>query len=64
MDFFHKAVDYKKVSKYGIWLARWTNSTKNFYDGGIPNVQMWQYSAKGKVSGIKTAVDLNLNIVH
>lgn len=64
MDFFHKAVDYKKVSKYGIWLARWTNSAKNFYDGGLPNVQMWQYSAKGKVSGIKTAVDLNLNIVH
>ncbi|MCI8957266.1 MAG: hypothetical protein HFG29_09895 [Eubacterium sp.] len=64
MDFFHKAVDYKKVSKYGIWLARWTNSTKNFNDGNIPNVQMWQYSAKGKVSGIKTAVDLNLNIVQ
>lgn len=64
MDFFHKAVDYKKVSKYGIWLARWTNSTKNFYDGGIPNVQMWQYSAKGKVNGIKTAVDLNLNVAH
>lgn len=64
MDFFHKAVDYKKVSKYGIWLARWTNSTKNFYDGRIPNVQMWQYSAKGKINGIKTAVDLNLNVAH
>lgn len=62
MDFFHKAVNYKKVSKYGVWLARWTNSTKNFYDGKIPNVQMWQYSAKGKINGISTAVDLNLNV--
>ena len=64
MDFFHKAVDYKKVSKYGVWLARWTNNTKKFYDGKIPNVQMWQYSATGKVSGIKAEVDLNLNITH
>lgn len=64
MDFLKKAVDYKKVSKYGIWLARWTFSTKNFYDGGIPNVQMWQYSDKGKINGIGSAVDLNLNILH
>lgn len=64
MDFLKKSVDYKKVSKYGIWLARWTFSTKNFYDGNIPNVQMWQYSDRGKVSGINSAVDLNLNIIR
>lgn len=64
MDFFKKAVDYKKVSKYGIWLARWTFNTKKFYDGNIPNVQMWQYSDKGKVSGISSRVDLDLNITH
>lgn len=64
MDFLKNSVDYKKVSKYGIWLARWTFSTKNFYDGNIPNVQMWQYSDRGKVSGINSAVDLNLNIIR
>lgn len=64
MDFLKKSVDYKKVSRYGIWLARWTFNTKNFYDGGIPNIQMWQYSDKGRINGISTAVDLNLNILQ
>lgn len=64
MQFFKKAVDYKTVSKYGIWLARWTYSTKNFYDGNIPNIQMWQYSDTGKIGGINSRVDLNLNIIY
>lgn len=64
MDFLKKSVNYKTVSKYGIWLARWTFNTKSFYDGNIPNVQMWQYSDRGKINGISSTVDLNLNIVH
>lgn len=64
MDFLRKSVNYKKVSKYGIWLARWTFNTKNFYDGNISNVQMWQYSDRGKINGISSTVDLNMNIVN
>ena len=64
MDFLKKSTNYKTISKYGVWIARWTYNTKNFSDGNIPNVQMWQYSDKGKISGINSRVDLNLNIVH
>lgn len=63
-DFFKNAVNYKKVSKYGIWLARWTNNSNSFNAGGIPNVQMWQYSDRGKVKGIGGRVDLNLEIIN
>ena len=64
LDFLKKSVNYKKVSKYGIWLARWTFRANNFSNGGIPNVQIWQYSDRGKVHGISTAVDLNLKIIQ
>lgn len=63
MDFLKYSVYYKKISDYGVWLARWTHNTKNFYDGGIPNVQMWQYSDRGTVRGINSRVDLNWNII-
>ena len=39
---------------YSIWLAHYT--TKTAYTG---NYQLWQYSAKGKVSGIDGYVDSN-----
>lgn len=64
LDFLKKSVNYKKVSKYGIWLARWTFRANNFSNGGIPNVQIWQYSDRGKVHGISTAVDLNLKTIQ
>lgn len=64
VDFFKTSVKYKEVSKYGIWLARWTHKTKKFDDYGIPNVQMWQYSDNGRVKGISGAVDTNLNILR
>lgn len=63
LAFFQKAVDCNKVSQYGIWLARWTFNPKTYNSGGIPNVEMWQYSDKGKISGIGGAVDLNINII-
>ncbi len=62
LDFFNKAVNIKKVSKYGIWLARWTEDPDKFNSYGIPNVQIWQYSDKGKIKGISGNVDLNLSI--
>ena len=64
VDFFKTSVKYKEVSKYGIWLARWTHKTKKFDDYRIPNVQMWQYSDNGRVKGISGAVDTNLNILR
>lgn len=63
LDFLKKSVDYKKVSKYGIWLARWTGNPKKFNNGGIPNVQLWQYSDNGRINGIQGAVDMNVQVM-
>jgi GH25 family lysozyme M1 (1,4-beta-N-acetylmuramidase) len=63
LSFFKKAVNCDTVSKYGIWLARWTFDPKTYNSGGIPNVEMWQYSDNGRISGIGGAVDLNINII-
>ena len=45
----------KLESNYGIWLANYTNETS--YAGLY---QLWQYSSRGKVSGITTNTDLNI----
>lgn len=62
LDFFKNATYYKKISKYGIWLANWTFTSKKFSNCGIPNVQMWQYSDRGKIKGISGRTDLNIMI--
>lgn len=63
LSFFKNSVDYNKVSKYGLWLARWTFNPSKYEDYGLPNVEMWQYSDNGRVNGIGGAVDLNINII-
>lgn len=52
-------VDYLKgkfgdLSGYPLWLAKYSGSKGNF------NPFMWQYSSKGKISGISTNVDMNI----
>ena len=43
------------MEKYAVWIAHWGVSQPSFDgDWGI-----WQYSDKGKVSGIKGDVDLD-----
>lgn len=48
-------LDVSQLSDYDVWLAQW--NTVPTYTGDFG---MWQYSAKGVVSGIDTYVDLNL----
>ena len=62
-DFLKKSVNYKKISSYGIWLAKWTHNSEIYDDCGIPNVQLWQYSDRGQINGIDGNVDVNLNIL-
>lgn len=49
-------LDMSKLSEYEVWLAQW--NTVPTYLGAFG---MWQYSAKGVVTGIDTYVDLNLS---
>ncbi len=49
-------LDMSKLSEYEVWLAQWNTVPTYLGEFGI-----WQYSAKGIVSGIDTYVDLNLS---
>ncbi|MBQ9517941.1 MAG: hypothetical protein IJR60_07685 [Eubacterium sp.] len=63
-DFLNNKYNYKDLdSKYCIWNAHYTsyNSSTGRYGctSYAGNMQMWQYSASGKVNGISTYVDSN-----
>ncbi len=49
-------LDMSQLSEYEVWLAQWNTVPTYLGEFG-----MWQYSAKGIVSGIDTYVDLNLS---
>ncbi|MCL1823872.1 MAG: glycoside hydrolase family 25 protein [Oscillospiraceae bacterium] len=53
--FLEDKIEQSVLEKYAVWVAEWNTKTvyKNDY-------YMWQYSSKGKVSGITGDVDLNI----
>lgn len=51
---FEDKLNMGAIGNYKIWLAQY--STAPTYKG---RYDMWQYSSKGKISGISTKVDLN-----
>jgi GH25 family lysozyme M1 (1,4-beta-N-acetylmuramidase) len=53
-SFLTDKLDMKKLSRFDVWVAQWND--KCTYNG---NYGMWQYSDKGKVSGISGRVDLD-----
>ena len=48
-------LDMNKLSDYEVWLAEWKSAPT--YSG---NFGVWQFSSRGKVSGINGDVDLNI----
>jgi len=57
-SFFQNQLDYGAISGYPIWLASYTNNNRlpafsNRYD-------IWQFTDRGQVNGIPTAVDMNV----
>lgn len=56
--FFYDDLNMNALSQYNIWLAHYTNSNTDFRY----NYSMWQYSARGKVEGINTFVDVNIGL--
>ena len=47
------SLDLTRLTRYDKWVARWASSTS------FRPLSMWQYTNKGKVSGITTNVDLD-----
>ena len=52
--FLQNKLDMKKLSRFDVWVAQWNDECT--YNG---KYGMWQYSDKGKVSGISGRVDLD-----
>ena len=56
-DYLNRYFDSRITDRFGLWLAQWTllpNPTKP-----PKQCSIWQYSNKGKITGIDTKVDLN-----
>ena len=53
---FLNKLDINQLLNYKIWLAEWTENETNSLGY---KVDLWQYTNKGKVNGIKTNVDIN-----
>lgn len=57
---FNEKISTGSLTGYKIWLAQYASAptyTATRYD-------MWQYSSKGRVSGIKGNVDMNISYMH
>ena len=57
---FNEKINTGSLTGYKIWLAQYASAptyTATRYD-------MWQYSSKGRVSGIKGDVDMNISYMH
>ena len=59
LDLGYLGYDLNQLKDYGFWLAEYRTTPTFFYD-----FDMWQYTAKGSVPGIKGNVDLNLYLVR
>lgn len=59
LDLGYLGYDLSQLKDYGFWLAEYRTTPTFFYD-----FDMWQYTAKGSVPGIKGDVDLNLYFVQ
>ncbi len=55
-SWYNANLEVKDLDKYRIWLAEYRSTPlyKGYYD-------MWQYTSKGKIDGIKGNVDLNIS---
>ncbi len=55
--FYDDELTFSRISGYNIWVAHYTQSVTDFSH----RYEMWQYSEKGKISGIKYKIDLDIS---
>ena len=61
---FNRGYDPSLLEDYDLWLANYTDIANGIYTNFKYNYQIWQYSFKGNVSGIGTAVDMDIAFVN
>lgn len=59
-DWFKNRLDSEKLGTYLKWVAFWETKEENI---DKKKYTMWQYSSKGKISGINSRVDLDYSFV-
>ena len=57
---FNEKINTGSLTNYKIWLAQYASAPTY----SATRYDMWQYSSKGKVSGIKGSVDMNISYMH
>lgn len=58
-DYFRNYIDEEKVKDIPKWIA-WWNEKANI---NTDKYKIWQYTSKGKIKGIGTAVDMNISFM-
>jgi GH25 family lysozyme M1 (1,4-beta-N-acetylmuramidase) len=61
-EWFAKMLDYNKIKKYSIWCAKWNSDSGKPENPPKLQYDIWQYTSKGKVSGISGCVDISLDL--
>lgn len=58
-------IDMNSFAAEDVWIARYRDNTPDLGHGytGKGNITIWQYSDKGKVSGIGGNVDMNIGYI-
>lgn len=56
LNWFNNYLNVNFLEKYYIWLAQYTNASNH---SAKFKVDIWQYSSKGSINGIKGNVDMN-----
>lgn len=56
LSWLNTKLNDSRLNAYDKWVAQWTDNKHSDYEGSH---QMWQYTSKGKVSGINGFVDKN-----
>ena len=54
---FTEKMDYEKLKKYDIWLAKYTDTLSTDL-----SINVWQYSSQGQLPGAELFVDLNTRV--
>lgn len=63
LDWYRNVIDVKALSDFDYWIARYPkNDNGEIREGLNPGVGVaWQYSSKGRLHGIRKAVDLDVD---
>lgn len=67
-SYLNQWFDWESIKKYlnwhvDLWLAQWPYNIPDLSKPPAQNPAIWQYSEKGKIQGILTAVDLNVSYI-